>query len=80
MYLKQFPIKETIYHKPFINIVDKILLSKAEKKDKDINYLENQFNNLVYKLYELTYEELLVIEPEFSEKMSREEYESLEVG
>jgi hypothetical protein len=34
---------------------------------------------LVYKLYELTYEEVLVIEPEFAERMSREEYGALEI-
>jgi hypothetical protein len=35
---------------------------------------------MVYKLNELTYEEVLVIEPEYSARMSGEEYESLELG
>jgi hypothetical protein len=41
--------------------------------------IEIQIDNLVYKLYELTYDEVLVVEPEFSERMSREEYEVLKV-
>lgn len=36
--------------------------------------------NLVYKLYELTYDEVLVVEPEFSERLSREAYEGLKVS
>lgn len=34
---------------------------------------------LVHKLYELTYDEVLVVEPAFSERMSRKEYEVLKV-
>lgn len=41
-----------------------------------MNYI---LDNLVYKLYELTYDEVLVVEPEFSERMSREAYEVLQV-
>jgi adenine-specific DNA-methyltransferase len=41
--------------------------------------IEIQIDNLVYKLYELTYEEVLVVEPAFSERMSMEEYEGLKV-
>ncbi len=41
--------------------------------------IEIQIDNLVYRLYELSYDEVLVVEPEFSERMSREEYEVLQV-
>jgi len=41
--------------------------------------MKTQIDNLVYKLYALTYDVALVVEPEFSERMSREEYEGLEV-
>jgi len=58
-------------------------LSKSIHSNKTLlletNDLEQQIDNLVYKLYELTYDEVLVVEPEFSERMSREEYEGLKV-
>ena len=38
-----------------------------------------KIDTLVYKLYALTYDEVLVVEPEFSERMSLEEYEGLKV-
>jgi hypothetical protein len=41
--------------------------------------LEQQIDNLVYKFYALTYDEVLVVEPAFSERMSKEEYEGLQV-
>ena len=37
--------------------------------------IEIQIDNLVYKLYELSYDEVLVVQPEFSDRMSPEEYE-----
>jgi len=59
----------------FIKIVDKILSFKSELKATDA--LEQEIDNLVYKLYELTYEEVKVIEPEFS--LSKIAYEALKL-
>lgn len=44
------------------------------KTAQDTSVLEHQIDVMVYKLYELTYDEVLIIEPEF--EISREEYES----
>ncbi len=41
--------------------------------------METHIDNLVYKLYELTYDAVMVVEPEFGERMSREEYEGVKV-
>ena len=38
---------------------------------------EHQIDNLVYKLYELTYDEVKVIDPEFS--LSKKEYEAIKL-
>lgn len=75
---KSFPInKRTDCQSCFIKIINEILEKKQQNQDtKD---LEQQIDNLVYKLYELTYDEVLVVEPEFGERMSLEEYESLQV-
>jgi len=71
MYLKNIPLKEISVddQKPFIDLVDKIL---AITKDDD--YLENpakqakvheyeyQIDQMVYKLYDLTEEEIKIVE------------------
>lgn len=44
--------------------VEEILLFKS--KNKQTNVLEQQIDNLVYKLYELTYDEVKVIDPAFA--------------
>lgn len=41
--------------------------------------LMNNIDDLISKLYKLTYEEVLVVEPEFAERMSKAEYEALKV-
>jgi hypothetical protein len=60
-----------------VSVVDTVINLKL--KNEDTCDLEQQIDNLVYKLYELTYDEVLVVEPEFSERMSREAYEVLKV-
>jgi len=59
--------------KLFIELVDKILANKIQSKDTTT--LEQQIDNLVYKLYNLTYAEVKIIDPDFV--LSKEEYESL---
>ena len=61
--------------KPFISLVDKILLDKQQGKNTIV--LEQQIDNMVYKLYELTYEEVKVIDPDFS--LTKEEYENFKI-
>ncbi|MCF3569731.1 Eco57I restriction-modification methylase domain-containing protein [Planktothrix agardhii 1806] len=76
------PLKEVPIYLPninkqklFINIVEKILTLKSEGKDTTI--LEQQIDNLVYKLYELTYEEVKVIDPEFA--LTEQEYDAIKM-
>jgi hypothetical protein len=59
----------------FIKNVDKILSLKSEGKDNTA--LEQQIDNLVYKLYELTYQEVKIIDPEF--KLTESEYEEIKI-
>ena len=62
--LKILPIKssEATLQKPFITLVDKILAAKEENVKADTSKLENQLNEMVYKLYELTEEEIKIVE------------------
>ena len=74
-YVKMFPIvidcennKDSI-----ILLVDKILKIKKTNPQADTAELENQIDLLVYKLYNLTYDEVLIVDP--ATPITREEYE-----
>ncbi|EDO9176537.1 class I SAM-dependent DNA methyltransferase [Campylobacter coli] len=45
-----------------INLVDEILKAKEQDKNANIQELENKINSIVYKLYNLTEEEIKIIE------------------
>jgi adenine-specific DNA-methyltransferase len=70
----KLPVKviEAKLQKPFIIKVDAIL--KAKAKGADTSKLEREIDDMVYRLYGLTYDEVKTIEPEYS--LSREEYEA----
>jgi hypothetical protein len=57
-----------------IDIVDNILLLKTDPLT-DTSTLENEVDKLVYKLYNLTYDEVLIVDPETP--ITREEYEQM---
>ena len=78
--------KSTIEEFPLVNVSKPIqkklaeLSKKAHKlsaDNKSIEHLEKEIDNLVYKLYELTYDEVKVIDPEFS--LSKKEYEAIKL-
>ena len=58
---------------PFVNLVNRIVARKAQ--GADTTALEQQIDRLVYKLYGLTYDEVLLVEPDFS--LSREAYQNV---
>lgn len=60
-----------------VKLVDKILTAKQSNPHADTTALEQQIDNLVYRLYDLTYAEVKVIDPEFG--LSEEEYERIKV-
>ena len=61
--LEETPIKEISVEsqKPFITIVDKIILAKEQNPNADTTDLENQIDEMVYDLYELTEEEKEIV-------------------
>ena len=61
----------------FIHLVDRILLFKQTDKSCDTSALENKIDFLVYHLYDLTYDEVLVVDP--NPPFGREEYEAYQV-
>ncbi|MBV6484648.1 MAG: hypothetical protein KFKLKKLM_01158 [Flavobacteriales bacterium] len=62
--LRQFPIKVISIdeQKSFIKLVDKVIEAKKKNPSADTTDLENQIDQLVYQLYELTEEEIRIIE------------------
>jgi len=68
--------------KPFENLVNQILQKKEQ--NEDTTNLENQIDLMVYKLYELTYEEIIIVDAEFDKilaefGLSKEDYEKMSV-
>lgn len=72
--LLNIPIYKANNVLPFSTIVDQIISAKKNNDKADIANLETQIDLMVYKLYELSYEEVLHIEPDFG--MGREAYEA----
>lgn len=60
--LHTIPIRVAKDQKPFISLVDKILSAKSKNANADTTALERQIDELVYKLYELTEEEIALVE------------------
>lgn len=58
------------------SIVDQILEKKKQNPKADTSRLEAEIDNMVYKLYGLTYEEVKIVDPEFG--MSENEYNNFE--
>lgn len=50
-----------------------------EKWLNKIVHINIKIDTFVYKLYELSYEEVLLIEPDFGQRVSVEQYEKVEI-
>lgn len=67
IYIEKLPIpkinsKNEKIANELINLVDEILKAKEQDKNANTQELENKINSLVYKLYNLTEEEIKIIE------------------
>jgi hypothetical protein len=67
---RNLPIKSLEAQQPFITLVNQILLAKKENPHADTSTLEKQIDLMVYHLYDLTYDEVKLID----ETVSKEEY------
>lgn len=76
VYLERLPIKSNkILQEQIVSYVSKLLSIKDLKNmhDTRIEEIEKKIDNLIYKLYDLTYDEVLIVDPQTS--ITREEYE-----
>jgi len=69
--LKSLPIIKTEHQQIITSIIDDIIINS--KSDYDTSLLERKIDELVFKLYNLTYEEVKMVDPDFW--LSEEEYE-----
>lgn len=76
IHLKQFPLppSDGSIQNIIVKLVDKVLCMKQADSETDTSLLELQIDLFVYHLYGLTYDEVLIVDPETP--ITREEYES----
>lgn len=55
----------------------KIFTAKKSDPKTDTTTLEKEINQLIYQLYNLTYEETKIIDPEF--ELSKEKYQAITI-
>ena len=67
------PVVDVSQQQPIIALVDKILAAKKADPQADTSAWEAEIDFLVYKLYGLSYDEVLVVDP--GTGITREEYE-----
>ncbi|MCK9281782.1 MAG: Eco57I restriction-modification methylase domain-containing protein [Melioribacteraceae bacterium] len=72
--INNFPIPkiDEVDQKPIITLVDQILEIKRANPEANTTEIEWEIDLLVYKLYDLTYDEVLIVDPETS--ITREVY------
>jgi hypothetical protein len=79
IFMKDFPIptasksQRTAIEK----LVQKCLAAKKGDRNADTSELEKAIDNLVYKLYQLTYDEVKIIDPEF--ELTEQEYTAIKM-
>ena len=74
--IKQLPFPTDLKQKQIEKLVDEIL--KKKKANQDTTALEREIDVLVYKLYELTYDEVKIIDKDFW--LSEEEYKKVQIS
>lgn len=74
IYVSQIPIIDATesQHTAIEKLVQKCLDAKKDDPTADTSELEKQIDHLVYKLYQLTYNEVKIIDPEFA--LTEQEY------
>ena len=79
VYVSQIPIVNATksQRKAIEKLVQKCLDAKKGDRHADTSELEKAIDRLVYKLYQLTYEEVKIIDPEF--ELTEQEYTAIKI-
>lgn len=76
-YIKPFPMPSDMVLSKSSLEIENLVKAIEQEKENDTSALENQIDFLVYHLYGLTYDEVLIVDPETP--ISREEYEAYNI-
>ena len=71
-YMENIPIPKGLQYSLVGQLSQEVSEKKSAMKTTDTTPLESQIDLLVYHLYELTYEEVLLVDPAF--ELTEEEY------
>lgn len=76
--LRKFPIN---YKEDFVPVLEKLVDKISNHISDEIDHLEvrNLIDFIVYKVYELSYEEVLIIDQNFSTRIPKKEYDSFSI-
>lgn len=74
---KLLPVKMPNSYKAFVDIVNQIIDLKKDNELNDTYELETKLNLMFYHLYNLTYDEVLIIDPQTP--ITREEYDNFKI-
>lgn len=75
--LSEIPVSNSLMvHSSSFALLSKEVI-KQKSDNKDTTALEKQIDNLVYRLYDLSYEEVKIVDPEFG--LSEEEYNNIKI-
>lgn len=75
--LSSLPIKIAKDKSVLVKLVDEVLTAKKGDPNADTSESEKAIDSLVYKLYQLTYDEIKIIDPEF--KLTEQEYKAIKI-
>jgi adenine-specific DNA-methyltransferase len=78
-FFANLPIAEPTNKNLFSTFVDKILVAKKQNPQANTKQLEDKIDIMVYKLYNLTYEEVKIVDPEIEKIISKADYDKYEV-
>jgi len=70
------PLIELRNQKPLIELVDKVILHKTQNLPSA--NIEQEIDNIVYHIYKLSYDEVRLIDPDFT--LTKEEYENVKIN
>lgn len=74
-----FPKLSSKVQRELDKLVIQIFDRKTSNNNAEINDLENEIDKIVFQLYKLKYDEVLIIEPGFSDIMTEEEYKNFKI-
>ena len=73
-FFNSLPIPANLVNNTYIeDLVENIILYRS--KNKDSNAFEQKIDNVIYKLYKLSFDEVKIIDPDFA--LSETEYNSI---